>query len=421
MTSTAPSGPDPKHLRAVYVFGIFSMALIDVFVFLIPVYAGITLGMSDTEIGTLVGARSFFSLFLSIHSGVLMDRFGVRRVTLIFTGIVILCAPLFPLMTSFQGLLFLQMISGFAISIGWSGAQTLIARVAEGDAEYIGRFSSFARIGTTIAPVVAGFLFDLGGAWLAYGFGTIWAIFAFGALWLAPEPDIATAHRADANKVQPEKERFRIADALPRLTDYTASFAMFAIPAIGFTAVAMLVRNSSYGIQTSVYVTYVQEIGFSATMIGLLFAAIELAAGVGSWFSGRIMRRFEACRVLVLTTVVTICLVCATPLLAGITPAYWGIFAILVIAQVARGATQGISQPILFAVQAKSVGRHQQGAVVGLRQTMNRLGGITIPPLIGFLSDTYGRAQSFYVMGALLLLVCLGLALYARRVPPIKG
>ncbi len=76
MIRAAPTGPDPTHLHAVYTFGIFSMALIDVFVFLIPVYAGITLGMSDSEIGMLVGARSFLSLFLSIHSGVLMDRFG---------------------------------------------------------------------------------------------------------------------------------------------------------------------------------------------------------------------------------------------------------------------------------------------------------------------------------------------------------
>jgi MFS family permease len=323
MTADTPTGPDPKHLRPVYIFGIFSMALIDVFVFLIPIYAGITLGMSDGEIGILVGARSFLSLFLSIHSGVLMDRFGIRRVTLIFTGTIILCGPLFPLMTTFSALLVLQAISGFAISIGWSGAQTMIARVADGDAEFIGRFSTFARIGTTTAPPIVGFLFDFGGPWLAYGFGTIWAICAFGALWLTPEPVIATAQSDDDANLQDTvtaRAPFRIADALPRLSDYTASFAMFAIPAIAFTAVAMLVRNSSYGIQTSVYVTYVQEIGFTATMIGLLFAAIELAAGIGSWFSGRIMRRFEACRVLVVTTIVTICLVCATPLLAGLVP-----------------------------------------------------------------------------------------------------
>ncbi len=416
MTTDTSAGPDPQHLRAVYIFGIFGMALIDIFVFLIPVYAGKSLGMSDGEIGTLVGARSFLSLFLSIHGGALMDRFGVRRVTLVFMGTVVICAPLFPLMTTFWGLLFLQIISGFAISMGWSGAQTLIARVAAGEAEYIGRFSTFARVGTAIAPPIVGFLFDLGGAWLAYGFGMLWAVFAFCALWLAPEPEIDTIHSDDTGK-----KPFSLMDILPRPSDYIASFAMMAIPAVAFTAVAMLVRNSSYGIQTSVYVTHVQDIGFTATMIGLLFSAIEMAAAVGSWYSGRIMRRFDAIKVLSITTAITIVLVCATPLFSAMSPALWGIFVILIVAQVARGITQGVSQPILFSVQAISVGRHQQGAVVGLRQTMNRLGGITIPPLIGYLSDTFGREQSFYITGAILLFVVLCLALYGRRVPPVRG
>jgi MFS family permease len=421
MTAGAPAEPDPKHLRAVYIFGIFSMALIDVFVFLIPVYAGAeSLGMSDGDIGWLVGARSFVSLFLSIHAGALMDRFGIRRITLIFTGIVVVCAPLFPLLTTFWGLLMLQIVSGFAISMGWSGAQTLIARVAAGDAEYIGRFSTFARIGTASAPPVAGFLFDIGGPWLAYGFGMVWAVLAFCALWLAPEPEIATGQPANTDD-QVTKKPFRLADILPRPSDYISSFAMMAIPAVAFTAVAMLVRNSSYGIQTSVYVTHVQEIGFSATKIGLLFSAIEMSAAIGSWYSGRVMRRFEATRVLTVTTAITIILVCTTPLQTALSPELWGIFAILIVAQFARGMTQGVSQPILFSVQAISVGRHQQGAVVGLRQTMNRLGGITIPPLIGFLSDTFGREQSFYATGAILLLICFGLALFARRVPPIRG
>jgi MFS family permease len=418
-TATRPA-PDPKNLRAVYAFGIFSMALIDVFVFLIPVYAGQSLGMSDGEIGTLVGARSIVSLFLSIHGGTLMDRFGVRRVTLFFIGVVMLCGPLFPLMTTFGALLVLQAISGFAISMGWSGAQTLIARISEGEAEYIGRFSSFARIGTTAAPVIAGLLFDFGGAVLAYGFGTFWAICAFAALWFSPEPKIESAPDATPD-TSDETEKFRLLDIVPRLSDYTASFALMAIPAVAFTAIAMLIRNSSYGIQTSVYMTYAQGIGFTATKIGLLFAAIEISAGVGSWFSGRTMRRFDARHILIWSTMATVTLVCATPLFGSLSPSLWGIFIILIVAQMVRGMIQGISQPILFSVQAKSVGRHQQGSVVGLRQTMNRLGGVTIPPLIGLASDAYGREESFYIAGAALLTVCVLLGLYATRVPRIPG
>ena len=51
--------------------------------FLIPLY-GLSLGMSAGAIGMLVGARSLLAVFLSIHVGVLMDRFGTRRVTLFF-------------------------------------------------------------------------------------------------------------------------------------------------------------------------------------------------------------------------------------------------------------------------------------------------------------------------------------------------
>ncbi len=139
----------------------------------------------------LVGARSLLSLFLSIHGGALMDRFGTRRVTLMFTGTVILCAPLFPLLSTFWAILALQVISGFAISLGWSGAQTLIARVASRRCRiYRTASAPLPAIGTTIAPMpVAGLLFDNGGAWLAYGFATLWAVAAVYALWRAPEPN----------------------------------------------------------------------------------------------------------------------------------------------------------------------------------------------------------------------------------------
>ena len=388
------------------------MALIDIFVLLIPIFAKESLGMSDGEIGSLVGARSLLSLFLSIHGGALMDRFGTRRITLIFTGTVIICGPLFPLLSTFWALFTLQVISGFAISLGWSGAQTLIARVAEGDAEYIGRFSTFARVGTTIAPIFAGFLFDLGGAWLAYGFGTFWAVGAVYALWRAPEPNPPSA----TSKYVP---KFRLMDIMPKISDYSATFALMAIPAVAFTAVAMLVRNSTYGIQTTVYVTYAQDAGLTATKIGLLFAAIEMAGAVGSWYSGRIMRRFDPIRVLVVTTFITVSLVSATPLLGGLGSTTWSIFGFLLICQLARGMTQGVSQPILFSVQAISVTKDQQGTVVGLRQTMNRFGGIIIPPLIGFTSDIYGREESFYIVGGGLLIMLLALAIYARFVPKI--
>jgi MFS family permease len=73
----------PRPPASLYVAGPFSMGYVDFFTFLIPLY-GLSLGLGASEIGILVGARSIIALFLSIHIGLLMDRFGTRRVTLFF-------------------------------------------------------------------------------------------------------------------------------------------------------------------------------------------------------------------------------------------------------------------------------------------------------------------------------------------------
>ena len=80
---TAAARPVLNNPMPLYVVGLFSMGYIDFYIFLIPLYC-LSLGMSAGEIGTIVGARSALAVFLSIHIGVLMDRFGTRRVTLFF-------------------------------------------------------------------------------------------------------------------------------------------------------------------------------------------------------------------------------------------------------------------------------------------------------------------------------------------------
>src|SRR4051812_28608216 len=73
----------PRPLTALYVAGPFSMGYIDFYTFLMPLYA-VSLGFDAAEVGILVGARSIIAMFLSIHIGVLMDRFGTRKVALFF-------------------------------------------------------------------------------------------------------------------------------------------------------------------------------------------------------------------------------------------------------------------------------------------------------------------------------------------------
>src|SRR5205823_3454400 len=116
---------------SIYVAGLFAMGYTDFYIFfLIPLY-GLSLGMSAGEIGALVGGRSLLAVFLSIHIGSLMDRFGTRRVILFFVWIAMALAPIFPLVPWFWPLLLLQVVNGGALSFAWSGSQTLIAQLTE--------------------------------------------------------------------------------------------------------------------------------------------------------------------------------------------------------------------------------------------------------------------------------------------------
>jgi MFS family permease len=393
----------PKPPASLYLAGPFSMGYVDFFTFLIPLY-GLSLGLDAVEIGILVGARSILALFLSIHIGVLMDRFGTRRVTLFFVWTGMALAPLFPLVPGFWAILLLQLVSGAAVSFAWSGAQTLIAQLAEGDAGYIGKFSFFARLGSTTAPLLAGMVWDFGGAWPAYLFGAAWGAVLTIALLRTQEAEIFGPRREDGMG----RARFRARDALPRASDYVSSITLVAIPAVAVSMAVISMRNTTYSIQTSVYVVYLEQIGLVGTTIGILFATAEIASGFGSLFAGRAVRLGDPLRTMLSGTVLSILLIAMTPLLGGI-------FTLLLLSQVIRGWLEGVIQPVILSVQARAVGRHQQGAVVGLRQTGQRLTSIVIPPLMGAIADHWGVSESFFVLGALMLLLCVPLALLTRR------
>jgi MFS family permease len=405
VTEPAPAPeapPDPRGLMTVYVAGFFSMGMLDLFAFLVPLY-GIKLGFSATEIGLLVGSRGLLSMVFAIHAGSCMDRLGTKRVTL------------YPLLPNFWWLLCLQILSGCTVSLNYTGTQTLIAQIGRGEAEYIGRYSFATRMGTASAPVIVGAVWDLADTWPSFLFVVVWGIALFIAVWMTPDPGIARGedHAPGAEDDTPPPP-FRLRDALPRWSDYAQGFAMMAIPAVAVTIAVIMLRNATSGIQGSVYVVYVESIGMTGTMIGVLFAAIEGMSGIGSLFGGRAARAFEPQRLMVASTAIAIALICITPMLGGI-------FALLLVAKLARGFVQGVMQPVMFSVQAKSVGAHRQGAIVGLRQSANRIAAMGIPPLMGWIADRWGVEQSFYILGAGLLAVAALMYFAVTRLPRLNG
>jgi MFS family permease len=239
--------------------------------------------------------------------------------------------------------------------------------------------------------------------WPSYIVCTAWGAVLTLALLCAPEAEFFASPHEEGTA----RARFRARDMWPRLSDYCDSLMLLAIPAIALSLAIMTMRNSTYSIQTSVYVVYLNRVGLVGTTIGMLFAAAEIASGFGALFAGRAMDLGNAQRTMLSGTALSILLIALTPVLGGIV-------ALLLLFQIVRGWLEGVIQPLVLSAQARAAGRHQQG--VGLRQTGQRFTSITVPRLMGWIADRCGVSESFFILGGFMLLLCVPLALIIRRV-----
>ncbi len=366
----------------------------------------VMLGATPAEICIMIGARSILPFFLAIHGGVLMDRFGTRRMMLVFTLVMTALVPLYPLSPWFPALVALQMMTGLLGNLAWVGAQTLIARIGRGDPHYLGMFSFSSRVGSIGAPTVIGLIWDLTGHWGAFAACTLSGLVLFASTALVPvwaETQGLKPHPDPAPKA-----RFRWRDLVPKLTDYMEVLSLLAVPAVALGIAIALLRHTPSTIQSSFYITYLKEIGFQATLIGALISCAEVTGAFGSLLAAPLMRRFPAHWILVVFTILTIAMMAMTPL-------FGGIIALLAAAQILRGAAHGLLHPATFSVISRSLDAQDQGRGVALRTTGNRLGAVVLPIVMGFIAEAVGVEASFVIIGGgLLLLVTLVAVLVAR-------
>ena len=384
---------------AVYGSGMFAYSMSNISGLIVPLWVS-SFGASATLVGLVFGARHILPLLLSIHGGALMDRLGTRRVMLIFAVVNAAVPLLFPALPYIWAAIFLQTLAGLATSMGWMGAQTLIGQIMKGSAVHAGRLSLALRLGHLVGPPMIGFTWDTGGAWAACIVMSVWGAFGFLSAMALPGNSNATSQH---NKIT-------VSTLMPRLSDYLAAFRMLAISAVLFVAVITMMRNAGNVVQTGFYVVYLDEVfGLSGTLIGVLTSAAAIVGGIGSLSVGRLLRFCSAHWLLMATVTGSVIFICITPLL--------GTFVFLLIASALRGASLGISQPLMISILAKASGSKVQGTSVGLRNTANRLTGFVIPLLMGVLIDFVGLANGFYAIGIIVvgLLILTGIWLSQRQ------
>jgi predicted MFS family arabinose efflux permease len=212
---------------------------------------------------------------------------------------------------------------------------------------------------------------------------------------------------ADAAPAPQRGAPVTLRDLMPSVADYIAAFRLFAIPALAFVMLISVARHVGAAIQGSFYVVYLEGIGVSGTVIGLMMTAAGVLGLAGS-LSAAPMLRFAASHWLLLwTTVATLVFVVITPLLEDIP--------LLLAASGIRGWALAASLVFLISLISRWAGPGVQGKAMGLRVTVNQLTSVIVPVVMGAVVEVAGIEASFYVVGVAALVMIVLSGLWARR------
>lgn len=394
-----------RRQAPVYGIAFFVGSVFLAFSVIMPLWA-LELGASPVVVGLIISSRQVLVVTLSIHGGALLDRFGPRLVLIVLgtAGAVGMC--LYPIAPFIWFTIILQMFSGFAEVTSWIGAQALVGGLLKGHPVYAGRMTAASRVGGFCGPILAGF------AWQHFGpFGA----FAFVGGWVACGGLIAGFLPKDTPSARtgPPESLPRDTGVLPSLSDYAMTFRLLLLPAVALVIATTFMRQAGSGIQSSFYVVWISEIGFSAPTIGFLIGISNGVAAFAALSTGWFTRRFLIHWLLIAMTILSVAAIAVTPLL--------GSLLMLSIAIGLRGVGQGLNLPLMLSMAARAVGGHLQGRVAALRLSFNKFGGAIVPFVMGAIAEVVGLEWSFYIVGAVGVMALCLLGIWVALSPNFKG
>ncbi len=380
----------------IYASGFFNGNVYFLTGILMPLWAAIVV-KEPFLIGVVVAARQVMPVLFAIHGGALMDRFGARRVMLIFTGTGIVVMAAFPFFPFLSAIIALQMLSGMAESMGWVGSQALVGKVLKGRPVYAGRLSFALRLGGFAGPWLAGLAWHHYGPAVGFYAMALWIAGGWIAGWLVP----VTSDAATDDEV---RNAFRWQELVPRWSDYAATFRMLGIPAVALVIAVTLMRQSGSGIQQSFYPIWLHQLGITAADIGLMVGFSHILSASTSLSVGYLTRWMREHWLLILTIGLSIVTMAITPMLGADfieLPGLGKIYFILFGAIALRGLSQGLNMPLMMSIGMQAVSSTEQGKIVALRITTNRLTTAIIPLMMGAIAQWSSLEASFYIVGGL--------------------
>ncbi|MBM7838444.1 MFS family permease [Alkalihalobacillus xiaoxiensis] len=138
-------------------FSAFTLFMIfNLFIPTLPLYALTVLSVSETQIGLIMASFIAASVIARLFAGLIIDRFGEKRVLLTSFFVVFISAVLHIWSLSFEWLLFLRFLQGlgFGVATTAAGALAIVLSPANRQGEAVGYYSMFMSLAMVIGPVV---------------------------------------------------------------------------------------------------------------------------------------------------------------------------------------------------------------------------------------------------------------------------
>ncbi|HLS14903.1 MAG TPA: MFS transporter [Beutenbergiaceae bacterium] len=408
MSAVSEEAPIKRQERAllavVYLSG--AGAVVD---FLLPLFAGASMGLTPSQIGILVALELAVSLMLRPVAGSLADRAERRNVAALGALLYALSCAGYALAPGPSVAYIAAVIGGVGGSLLWVSVRALVGERLEEDSGVYARLMGAEETGEWVILVPALFLIAVVGYRGVFAALAVCCLIGMLILFEAPRTSDTAPGTSDTEApggLRPKKVRGR-ARLLGKLSPmlFAVALTMAAESAIGLLLLLHLQH----------------EFGLSPLEIGMVFLPGGIVMGILPTYLHGVESRFGRSRVLALASVAST--VFAVSLAFAPSPAVIGI------AWVFTGAAWAVMLPVQQAVIAEVSGRQRLGRGLGWYESATLAGALVASIAAGYLYENGSWRLACLVAAAVILtgavvvpaaVRALGVAEHPREPEPLE-
>jgi multidrug resistance protein len=353
---------------------------------ILPLFASQNLNITDFEIGVVIAAFSFVQFLFNPVLGKLSDKIGRRPLIVTTLFITSISYLIFTFAQSFWILLISRILAGFGGSnIGVAQAYIADVTTKEERAKGMGLIGAAFGLGFLFGPMIGGILSHYGYEYAGYGSAGFSFLAAMFSLIFLPES---------------KKKEYSIKMDKIKIFDYKFAVETFKVPFTGMLIfMFFLIVFSMANIYGTFPIIGSKYYGFSNKEITYLYVIMGL---IGAVIQGGLMKYLTE-KVRDKNLVIFGMVVLSLGL--GLIPFGFNFYGVLIsISLLSVGS--GILQPVIISMISKYSPEHNQGATLGLSQSLSALGRVLGPLWGGFAYDFIGFRSPF-LTGAIISFLAL--------------